>query len=259
MEPGSKIIASSKLYGGSITQFTKTFKNFSWEAELVDVSDLDAVRLAVKQPEVRALFAESLANPDGNISDISSLADIAHNAGIPLIIDNTMATPIICQPGKFGADLIIYSTTKFLSGHGNAMGGAVVDMGKFKWDSGRKFSKLTEPDSSYHDMKNAEIIAKFLNDHPKVSYVSWAGFKNNSYHQLAKKYFNGGFGSVFTFSLKGDYDAAVKLVESCNLISHLANIGDTKSLIIHPASTTHRQLSDAQKEKSGIKSKDKFR
>ena len=302
MEPGSKIIASSKLYGGSITQFTKTFKNFSWEAELVDVSDLDAVRLAVKQPEVRALFAESLANPDGNISDISSLADIAHDAGIPLIIDNTMATPIICQPGKFGADLIIYSTTKFLSGHGNAMGGAVVDMGTFNWDSGRKFTKLTEPDPSYHDisfyetfgnhafinychacalrdlgttmaplnayltligletlplrmrqhMENAEIIAKFLNDHPKVSYVSWAGFENNSYHQLAKKYFNDGFGSVFTFSLKGDYDAAVKLVESCNLISHLANIGDTKSLIIHPASTTHRQLSDTQKEKSGI-------
>ena len=133
------IVASSKLYGGSITQFTKTFKNFSWEAELVDVSDLDAVRLAVKDPKVRVLFAESLANPDGNISDISALAEIAHEVGIPLVIDNTMATQILCQPGKYGADLIVYSTTKFLSGHGNAIGGAVVDMGNFEWDKGRDF------------------------------------------------------------------------------------------------------------------------
>ena len=302
MEPGTKIVASSKLYGGSITQFTKTFKNFSWDAELVDVYDLDAVRLAVQDPSVRVLFAESLANPDGNVSDISSLADIAHEVGIPLIIDNTMATPIICQPGKFGADLIIYSTTKFLSGHGNAMGGAVVDMGKFKWNTGREFSKLTKPDPSYHDinfyetfgnhafinychacvmrdlgatmaplnayltligletlplrmrqhMKNAEKIAQFLNKHPKVSYVSWAGFEENIFHKLAKKHFKDGYGSVFTFSLKDGYDAAVRLVENCNLISHLANVGDTKSLIVHPASTTHRQLNEEQKQNSGI-------
>ena len=302
MEPQKKIVASSKLYGGSITQFTKTFKNFSWEAELVDVSDLDAVRLAVKDPKVRVLFAESLANPDGNISDISALAEIAHEVGIPLVIDNTMATQILCQPGKYGADLIVYSTTKFLSGHGNAIGGAVVDMGNFEWDKGRDFSKLTKPDTSYHDinfyetfgnhafinychacvmrdlgttmaplnayltligletlplrmkqhMKNAEIVAKFLITHPKVSHVSWAGFEENSYNQLAKKYFEDGFGSVFTFSLKEGYDAAVKLVENCNLISHLANVGDTKTLIVHPASTTHRQLNNEQKEKSGI-------
>ena len=302
MEPQKKIVASSKLYGGSITQFTKTFKNFSWEAELVDVSDLDAVRLAVKDPKVRVLFAESLANPDGNISDISALAEIAHEVGIPLVIDNTMATQILCQPGKYGADLIVYSTTKFLSGHGNAIGGAVVDMGNFVWDKGRDFSKLTKPDTSYHDinfyetfgnhafinychacvmrdlgttmaplnayltligletlplrmkqhMKNAEIVAKFLITHPKVSHVSWAGFEENSYNQLAKKYFEDGFGSVFTFSLKEGYDAAVKLVENCNLISHLANVGDTKTLIVHPASTTHRQLNKEQREKSGI-------
>ena len=302
MAPGMKIVASSKLYGGSITQFTKTFKNFAWEAELVDVSDLEAVKLAVKEPNVRVLFAESLANPDGNISDISALAEIAHEVGIPLVIDNTMATQILCQPGKFGADLIIYSTTKFLSGHGNAMGGAVVDMGNFAWDHGRDYSKLTKPDSSYHDisfyesfgshayinychasvlrdlgatmaplnayltligletlplrmnqhMKNAEIIAKFLKSHPKVDYVSWAGFNENIYHELAKKYFTNGFGSVFTFSVKGGYESAKKLVENCNLISHLANVGDTKSLIVHPASTTHRQLSPKQKEKSGL-------
>ena len=302
MEPGTKIVASSKLYGGSITQFTKTFKNFSWEAELVDVSDLEAVKLAVQNPKVRVLFAESLANPDGNISDISPLAEIAHGVGIPLVIDNTMATQVLCQPGKFGADLIIYSTTKFLSGHGNAMGGAVVDMGNFKWNEGRDFSKLTKPDSSYHDinfyetfgnhafitychasvmrdlgttmaplnayltligletlplrmkqhMKNAEVIAKFLKKHPKVDLVSWAGFRESKYNKLAKKYFKDGFGSVFTFSVKKGYQGAIKLVENCNLISHLANVGDTKSLIVHPASTTHRQLNEEQKERSGI-------
>jgi len=302
MEPGTKIIASSKLYGGSITQFTKTFKNFSWDAELVDVSDLNAIKSAVQDPSVRVLFAESLANPDGNITDISSLANIAHEAGIPLVIDNTMATQILCQPGKFGADLIIYSTTKFLSGHGNAMGGAVVDMGNFPWDKGRAYSKLTMPDTSYHDinfyesfgshayinychasvlrdlgatmaplnayltligletlplrmkqhMKNAEVVANFLKSHSKVNYVSWAGFKENIYHELAKKYFKNGFGSVFTFSVTSGYEGAIKLVENCNLISHLANVGDTKSLIVHPASTTHRQLSTEQKEKSGV-------
>jgi len=302
MEPGTKIVASSKLYGGSITQFTKTFKNFSWDAELVDVSDLNAIKSAVQDPSVRVLFAESLANPDGNITDISSLANIAHEAGIPLVIDNTMATQILCQPGKFGADLIIYSTTKFLSGHGNAMGGAVVDMGNFPWDKGRAYSKLTMPDTSYHDinfyesfgshayinychasvlrdlgatmaplnayltligletlplrmkqhMKNAEVVANFLKSHSKVNYVSWAGFKENIYHELAKKYFKNGFGSVFTFSVTSGYEGAIKLVENCNLISHLANVGDTKSLIVHPASTTHRQLSTEQKEKSGV-------
>ena len=302
MEPGTKIVASSKLYGGSITQFTKTFKNFSWDAELVDVSDLNAIKSAVQDPSVRVLFAESLANPDGNITDISSLANIAHEAGIPLVIDNTMATQILCQPGKFGADLIIYSTTKFLSGHGNAMGGAVVDMGNFPWDKGRAYSKLTMPDTSYHDinfyesfgshayinychasvlrdlgatmaplnayltligletlplrmkqhMKNAEVVANFPKSHSKVNYVSWAGFKENIYHELAKKYFKNGFGSVFTFSVTSGYEGAIKLVENCNLISHLANVGDTKSLIVHPASTTHRQLSTEQKEKSGV-------
>ena len=213
-----------------------------------------------------------------------------------------MATQILCQPGKYGADLVVYSTTKFLSGHGNAIGGAVVDMGNFEWDKGKDFLKLTKPDTSYHNIKfyetfgkhafinychacvkrelgttmaplnayltligletlplrmkqhtkNAEIVAKFLIVHPKVSHVSKAGFKENSYNKLAKKYFEDGFGSVFTFSLKEGYDAAVKLVENCNLISHLANVGDTKALIVHPASTTHRQLNKEQKKKSGI-------
>ena len=300
--PGKKVVASSKLYGGSITQFTKSFKNFDWKAELVDINNLDEVKRAVKSKNVRALFAESLANPEGNICDISNLSKIAHDEGIPLIIDNTMATQALCKPGDFGADLIIYSTTKFLSGHGNAMGGAIVDMGSFQWNKGREFDKLTTPDTSYHDinfyetfgdlsyinychacvlrdlgttmapfnayltltgietlqlrmekhMYNSSKVANFLKKHNKVNSVSWAGFKNSPFYNLGKKYFNIGFGSVFTFSVKSGYEGAKKLVENCNLLSHLANVGDTKSLIIHPASTTHRQLSSKQRKKAGV-------
>ena len=302
MAPGRKIIASNRLYGGSITQFGTTFKNFGWGAEFVDVRDADAVKAAVAGQDAYALFAESLANPDGNVSDISMLADIAHAAGIPLIIDNTMATPVLCQPGKYGADIVIYSTTKFLSGHGNAMGGAIVDTGNFDWLGGRGFPALAEPDPAYHGitfaetfgrlgyitychasalrdlgptmapqhaflslmgmetlplrmqkhMENAEKVANFLDQHDKVAAVSWAGLPNNPYHELAKKYFTFGFGSVFTFTVKGGYAAAQSLVERCNLISHLANVGDTRSLIVHPASTTHRQLSEEQRATAGI-------
>ena len=300
--PGKKIVASSKLYGGSITQFTKTFKNFGWEAQLVDINNLEEVNKAVSSKNVRALFAESLANPEGNICDISKLSKIAHNNGIPLIIDNTMATQAVCKPGKFGADLILYSTTKFLSGHGNAMGGAIVDMGSFDWSCGREFDKLTSSDSSYHDinfhetfgnlsyinychacvlrdlgttmspfnayltltgietlklrmqkhMSNASLVANFLKSHRNIDYVSWSGFKENPFFKLGKKYFDFGFGSVFTFSLKSGFEAGRKLVENCNLLSHLANVGDTKSLIIHPASTTHRQLTSMQRQIAGV-------
>ena len=300
--PGKKIVASSKLYGGTITQFTKTFKNFDWDADLVNIHDLEEVKKAVDSKNVRALFAESVANPEGNICDISSLSKIAHDEGIPLIIDNTMATQALCKPGDFGADLVIYSTTKFLSGHGNAMGGAIVDIGSFDWNKGREFSKLTMPDESYHGinfnetfgqhsyinfchacvlrdlgttmapfnayltltgietlklrmqkhMSNALKVATFLKSHKKIDHVFWAGFKDNPSYKLAKKYLSFGFGSVFTFSVKSGYEGAKKLVENCNLLSHLANVGDTKSLIIHPASTTHRQLTSNQKEISGV-------
>ncbi len=302
MAPGRKLIASSRLYGGSITQFGTTFKNFGWDADFVDVRDADAVRAAVADPNVYALFAESLANPDGNVSDITQLAEIAHEVGIPLIIDNTMATPILCQPGKFGADIVIYSTTKFLSGHGNAMGGAVVDTGNFDWLGGRGYPALASPDPAYHGitfaetfgklgyitychasalrdlgptlsphnasltlmgletlplrmekhMSNAAKIAHFLDAHDKVEYVSWAGLSKSPYHELAKTYFTFGFGSVFTVTLKGSYEEAQEMVQRCNLISHLANVGDTRSLIMHPASTTHRQLTEAQRSTAGI-------
>ncbi len=302
MGPNKKIVASNKLYGGSITQFSITFEKFGWGVEFVDVSNEREVVKAVSNPNVSVLFAESLANPDGNITDISSLSDIAHNAGIPLIIDNTMATPILCQPGKFGADIIVYSTTKFLSGHGHALGGAIVDFGSFNWNNGREFPTFTSPDPAYHGfsfaetfgplayitychskalrdlgptmspmnafltligletltlrmqkhMSNSEKVAVFLKRHPKVNSLSWAGFKENKYYNLAKKYFKFGFGSVFTFEVEGGLEAGKKMLESCNLISHLANIGDTKTLIIHPASTTHRQLSEEQKFNSGL-------
>ena len=301
LNPGKKIVASSKLYGGSITQFTKTFKSFGWETDLVDITNYEEVKQAIKSKNVRALFAESLSNPEGVVSDITQLSEIAHDEGIPLIIDNTMATQAMCQPANYGADIIIYSTTKFLSGHGNAMGGCVVDTGKFDWANNRGFEKLSEPDTSYHGIKfyetfgnlayinfchacalrdlgttmspfnayltltgietlnlrmqkhmsNAEKVAKFLIKHNNVDSVSWSGFQNNKSYKLAKKYFKFGFGSVFTFSVKSGYDGAKRVVENCNLFSHLANVGDTKSLIIHPASTTHRQLSSEQREISG--------
>ena len=299
--PGKKIIASSQLYGGSITQFTKTFKSFGWEAELVDITDIEQVKKALRSKNVRALFAESLSNPEGVVCDMIKLSKLAHNEGLPLIIDNTMATQAMCQPAKYGADIIIYSTTKFLSGHGNAMGGCVVDKGTFDWANGREFEKLTEPDTSYHGIKfyetfgnlayinfchacalrdlgttmspfnayltltgietlnlrmqkhmsNAKKVANFLIKHEKVNSVSWSGFQDNKSYDLAKKYFDFGFGSVFTFTVKSGFEGAKKAVENCTLFSHLANVGDTKSLIIHPASTTHRQLNSEQREYSG--------
>ncbi|MDC1383752.1 aminotransferase class I/II-fold pyridoxal phosphate-dependent enzyme [Candidatus Puniceispirillum sp.] len=302
MAPGRKIIASKQLYGGSITQFTQTFKSFGWEAELVDINDLDAVRVAVLKPEVALLFAESLANPDGTITDIEALSVLAREMKIPLAIDNTMATSVMCKPGIFGADIILYSTTKFMSGHGNALGGAVVDMGSFDWMSGRHSSLLTDPNPSYHGIRFAETFGKlsyitfchasvlrdlgptmapmnafltlmgletlplrmrqhnenaakvaiFLREHQAVTKVSWAGFPESPDYNRAQKYLTYGAGSVFTFVLKDGYKAGQKLVENCNLLSHLANIGDTRSLIIHPASTTHRQLTDEQREQAGI-------
>ena len=301
MKPNAKIIASTRLYGGSITQFAFSFKKFGWDVKFVDVADFDAVNAACGDPEAALLFTESLANPDGNISDLEALAKIAHAHNLPFVVDNTMATPILCRPKEWGADLVLYSTTKFLAGHGQALGGAVVDTGLYDWGNGR-FDSLCQPDPAYHGisfsetfgplcfitychasvlrdlgpvlsphnawltllgletlplrmrqhMHNAEQVARFLADHSKVEYVSWAGLPDSRYNELAQKYLSVGAGSVFTFSVQGGLDAGMRLVEGCNLISHLANIGDTRSLIIHPASTTHRQLTSEQREKSGL-------
>lgn len=301
MEPGASFVAANKLYGGSVTQFTRTFKKFGWDCDMVDADDFVAVEAALAKPSTRALFCESLANPGGVISDISKLADLAHAAGVPLIVDNTMASPALCRPFEWGADIVIHSTTKFISGHGNAMGGMVVDSGKFDWAQNDKFPSLTKPEPAYHGLvfyetfgdlaltvhghavglrdlgptmapmnaylaitgaetlplrmqrhsENAEEIAHFLNSHPKVAWVSYAGLEGNRYKPLADKYLGGKAGSVFTFGVKGGYDAGLKLVEGCELFSHLANIGDTRSLILHPASTTHRQLTEEQATAAG--------
>ncbi|MEQ8861855.1 MAG: O-acetylhomoserine aminocarboxypropyltransferase [Thalassobaculum sp.] len=301
MGPGDRFVASKRLYGGSITQFGRTFKKFDWHCDFVDVEDLEATRQAAMHPNCKAIFAESLANPGGVITDMQALARIADEAGVPLIIDNTMATPYLCRPMEHGADIVVHSTTKFLSGHGNAMGGAVVDSGKFDWSKNDKFPSLSQPEPAYHGLTffetfgdlaytiyghavglrdlgptmapmnayltitgietlalrmerhvaNSQKVAEWLNTHPKVAWVSYAGLPGNRYHELASRYLPKGAGSVFTFGVQGGYQAGVRAVERCRLLSHLANIGDTRSLILHPASTTHRQLTDEQRTTAG--------
>ncbi|MHB1205908.1 MAG: O-acetylhomoserine aminocarboxypropyltransferase [Rhodospirillaceae bacterium] len=300
MEPGDEFLASRNLYGGSLTQFGLSFKKLGWTCHFVDPVDPENFRKAMT-PRCKAIFVESLANPGGIIVDIEKIAAIAHEAGIPLIVDNTLATPYLCQPFAWGADIVVHSTTKFLGGHGNSIGGAIIESGKFDWSQGGKFPSLTEPEPAYHGLKfyenfgdfafttkaravalrdfgpalaplnafltitgietlalrmerhvaNAQAVAEFLAAHPKVAWVSYAGLKTSSFHALAKKYLPKGAGSVFTFGLKGGFDAGVKMVESVRLFSHLANVGDTRSLILHPASTTHRQLSDEQRASAG--------
>jgi O-acetylhomoserine (thiol)-lyase len=300
LEPGAEFLASNKLYGGSITQFGRSFKKFDWHVRFVDPVEPENFRRAIT-PKCRAIFVENLANPGGVVVDLEAIAKIAHDAGLLLMVDNTLASPYLCRPIEWGADIVIHSTTKFLSGHGNAMGGVVVDSGKFDWSKGDKFKSLTEPEAAYHGLrfhetfgdlaytaaghaiglrdlgtalspmnafltimgietlplrmerhvKNAQAVAEFLEKHPAVSWVSYAGLKSSPYRELARKYLPKGPGALFTFGVKGGYDAGVKLVEGVELLSHLANIGDTRSLIIHPASTTHRQLTDDQKIAAG--------
>ncbi|MBT7509939.1 MAG: O-acetylhomoserine aminocarboxypropyltransferase [Rhodospirillaceae bacterium] len=300
LSPGDEFIASKNLYGGSITQFGVSFERLGWHCNFVDPTDPENFRKALT-PKCKAIFIEVLANPGGVIVDLEAVAAIAKDAGVPLIVDNTLATPYLCQPFHWGADLIVHSTTKFLSGHGTSMGGALVESGKFDWFQDGRFPTMTEPDPAYHGLTfaetfgdfgftmkartvglrdfgpcmspqnafytitgmetlhlrmerhiaNAQAVAEFLDDHDAVSWVSYAGLPDNPYHDLAKKYLPKGAGSVFTCGLKGGYEAGIKLVESVNLFSHLANVGDTRSLILHPASTTHRQLSDEQRTAAG--------
>jgi len=300
MEPGDRFIASTRLYGGSITQFGKTFKKFDWQADFVDVDDIAAVRAALT-PKTKAIFVESLANPGGVVSDLEALAAVAQEAGIPLIVDNTLATPYLCQPFDWGADLVVHSTTKFLSGNGTSVGGAVIDSGGFDWAADDRFPGLAAPEPAYHGLNftetfgdmaftmqahavglrdlgatmapqnafhtllgtetlslrmerhcaNARTVAEYLEAHPAVAWVSCAALPSSPYRALAEKYLPRGAGSVFTLGLKGGYEAGVKLVENCELFSHLANIGDVRSLILHPASTTHRQLTEEQLAAAG--------
>ena len=300
METGCNIVAARKLYGGSLNQIGESFKKFGWEARFVDADDPANVAAAIDD-KTRVVFIESLANPGGVVQDIAGLADLAHGAGIPLVVDNTMASPMLCRPFDHGADIIVHSATKFLGGHGNSIGGLIVDSGKFDWTQSEKFAFLNQPNASYHGKvftdafgemafilaaralslrdlgpalapfnafqiltgmetlalrmerhcSNALMLATWLQGHEAVSWVSYAGLPDSDYHALAQKYLGGHGGAVFTFGLNGGYDAGVKLVSAVEMFSHLANIGDTRSLIIHPASTTHRQLDEEQLRKAG--------
>jgi O-acetylhomoserine (thiol)-lyase len=300
MQPGDEFVASKKLYGGSINQFNHAFKNFAWNVVWAEPDDISTFERAVT-PKTKAIFIESIANPGGVITDIEAIANIAKKAGVPLIVDNTLATPYLCKPIDYGADIVVHSLTKFLGGHGNSIGGMIVDAGTFNWSREDRYPMLSAPRPEYHGIvlhetfgnfafaiacrvlalrdigsalspfnafliltgietlplriqracDNAMAVAQWLADRPDVAWVSYPGLPGDKYNKLARKYVPKGAGSVFTFGLKGGYDAGVKLVSNVQLFSHLANIGDTRSLIIHPASTTHRQLTDAQKVQAG--------
>ena len=300
MMPGDEFIASTRLYGGSINQFNHSFKSFGWNVVWADTDDLKAMEAKITE-KTKAIFVESIANPGGIITDLEAISAIAKRAGIPLIVDNTLATPYLCRPFEHGADIIVHSLTKFLGGHGNSMGGIIIDGGTFDWTKSGKYPMLSEPRPEYQGLvihetfgnfgfaiacrvlglrdlgaaispfnsfqiltaietlplrmrkhcDNALEVAKYLADHDKIDWVIYAGLEGDAYHALQKKYLPNGAGAVFTIGLKGGYDAGIKLVSDVELFSHLANIGDTKSLIIHPASTTHRQLSDEQKTLAG--------
>ena len=300
MAPGMEVIVANKLYGGTINLMGKSYQKFGWNAIFVDSENPEAFRQAITK-KTRAIFIESLANPGGVVMDIESIAKVANEAGVPLVVDNTMATPFLCQPMEWGADLVVHSTTKFLSGQGNAVGGVVIDSGKFTWLENSKFPSLSRPSPEYNGLTFAETfgdlaftmyshaislrdlgcsqspmnawitlngietlplrverhcsngltVAKYLEKHPSVEWVSHAGLESSPYYKLGKKYMPDGTGSVFTFGVKGGYESGLKMLESVELFSHVANIGDTRSLILHPASTTHRQLTEEQRIAAG--------
>lgn len=299
MAPGLNIVASTRLYGGTITQFTQVFKRFGWSTKFVDTEDLAAVEAAI-DGNTRAIFCETIANPGGYVTDIPALAAIADRHGIPLVVDNTTATPYLANPIAMGATLVVHSTTKYLTGNGTVTGGAIIDSGKFNWSNG-KFPSLADPEPAYHGLKfhetfgslaytffgiaiglrdlgmtmnpqaahytlmgietlslrmqkhvqNAQTVAEWLEKHPAVAGVTYPGLASSPYQARAKALLPKGAGALFTVRLKGGYAACVKLVDSLKLFSHVANLGDARSLIIHSASTTHRQLTPAQQTAAG--------
>jgi O-acetylhomoserine (thiol)-lyase len=300
MQPGDEFVAAKKLYGGSINQFNHAYKNFGWNVVWADPDEPATFEVAIT-PRTKAIFVESIANPGGVIVDLAAIAAVAKRHNIPLIVDNTMATPYLIRPFEHGADIIVHSLTKFLGGHGNSIGGIIVDGGSFNFAGDDRYPMLSKPRPEYGGMvlgetfgnfgfaiacrvlglrdlgpalspfnafmilqgietlplrmqrhsDNTLTVAEHLAAHDKVAWVSYPGLRGDRYHNLAKQYCPKGAGAVFTFGLKGGYDAGVKLVSNLKLFSHLANIGDTRSLVIHPASTTHRQLTDEQRAQAG--------
>jgi len=301
LQPGDEFIAAKQLYGGSINQFNHSFKSFGWQVKWADINDLSTFEKAVS-PKTKAIFIESIANPGGVITDIAGVANIAKRAGVPLIVDNTLATPYLIRPFEHGADIVVHSLTKFLGGHGNSIGGIIVDGGKFNWLANKgRFPFLSEPRPEYNGLvigetfgnfafaianrvlglrdlgpsispfnafliltgietlplriqkhsDNARAVAEYLAGHKKVTWVSYAGLPGDRYHQLALKYSPKGAGAVLTFGVEGGDEAGKKLVGNVKLFSHVANLGDTRSLIIHPSSTTHSQVATEQKVAAG--------
>jgi len=300
MGPGKNVVVSTRLYGGTVTQFSQTIKRFGWSAKFVDFDDLDAVRSAIDD-DSRAVFCESIANPGGYITNLPDIAKCADEAGIPLVVDNTSATPYLCRPIELGATLVVHSTTKYLTGNGTVTGGCIVDSGEFDWSASDKFPSLSQPEPAYHGLKfhetfgplaftfhgiavglrdlgmtmnpqaahytllgietlslrmerhveNAVHVARWLEADDRVTMVTYAGLESSPYFHRVEKICPKGAGALFTFSVKGGYEACVKLVNSLEIFSHVANLGDTRSLVIHSASTTHRQLSPDQQMAAG--------
>lgn len=299
-QAGDHIVAARTLYGGTYSQLDVTFRKMGISTTFVDPHDPENFRNAIR-PETRCLYAETIGNPLGNVLDIEPVAAIAHEAGLPLVVDNTLASPHLCRPMEHGADIVVHSATKFIGGHGTTMGGVLVESGRFPWDNGN-FPHMLEPSEGYHGVRfyetfgdfafitkarvetlrtlgaslspmnaflllqgvetlpirmerhcaNALGVAEFLRAHPLVNWVKYADLSDSPYHALARKYLPRGAGAVFTFGIKGGHEAGVRFIEHCRFLSHLANVGDARSLVIHPASTTHRQLNDEQQATAGV-------
>ncbi len=300
LEPGDEFIAARQLYGGSINQFGQAFAKMGWQVRWADGNDPASFAEQVTE-KTRAIHIESIANPGGIVMDIEAISKVAKDAGVPLVVDNTLATPYLCRPKDHGADIVVHSLTKFMGGHGNSIAGMIVDCGTFDWKASGRYPSLTQPSGSYHGMvmadafgpmsfaiacrtlglrdlgpslapmnaflvltgietlplrmakhsENALAVARYLEAHPSVAWVNYAGLESSPMHGLAQKYCPNGAGACFTFGLKGGYAAGKSVVENVKLFSHLANLGDVRSLIIHPASTTHSQLSEEAKTAAG--------
>jgi O-acetylhomoserine (thiol)-lyase len=300
LKSGDEIVSSSTLYGGTYTQFDVNFRDLGITVNFVNPDDPENFRKAITK-KTKALFAETISNPLGNVLDIEAVSRIAREAGVPLVIDNTFATPFLCRPIEFGADIVVHSATKFICGHGTSIGGVLVESGKFPWDNGN-FPGMTEPSKAYHGVRfyetfgdfgftmkarceilraygpalspfnaflflqgletlnlrmerhcsNALAVAEFLKGHPAVTWVNYPGLPDNPYYGLARKYLPKGAGSIFTFGIKGGKEAGIRFIESVEFLSHLANVGDAKTLVIHPASTTHRQLAEEEQAEAGV-------
>ncbi len=300
MGTGDEFVSASTLYGGTYTQFDVTFRKLGYNVKFVEPDDPENFRKAIT-PKTKLLYGETISNPRGNVLDIEAVAKIAHEHGIPLVIDNTFATPYICRPIDYGADIVVHSMTKFMGGHGNSIGGMIVDGGKFDWNNG-KFPQLTEPSRAYHGMKFHEVfgnlafiirsrveglrdigpcmspfnsflfiqgietlgmrmdrhlantlaVAEWLERNPLVTWVKYPSLKSSPYYSIARKYTPKGAGAVFSFGIKGGYNAGRKFIDSLKIFSHLANVGDVRSLVIHPSSTTHQQLSAPEQEAAGV-------